>query len=162
MNEIAVSVSRLPDLPRLRLPVLGGHWRPILCCALGGLTMLLAVTTRRDADRLPVRTLIPAAIVHVAVPASHPQSSAAAMARDAAARSAVLRTAAGARQVRNRFESESSSDDQKQVPVVYNPSSRAFSGPMWKFLLQEPVRPDIDLTHNQTYYGVKVTLPLGG
>jgi hypothetical protein len=33
---------------------------------------------------------------------------------------------------------------------------------MWRFLLNEPVRPDIDLKHNASYYGVKVTLPLGG
>lgn len=44
---------------------------------------------------------------------------------------------------------------------MYDPPHRGFDGPMWRFLLNEPVRPDIDLSHNQTYYGVKVTLPFG-
>ncbi len=46
--------------------------------------------------------------------------------------------------------------------MVYDPGHRGFDGPMWRFLLNEPVRPDINFTHNQTYYGVMVTLPFGG
>ena len=46
--------------------------------------------------------------------------------------------------------------------MVRNPVRRGFYGPMWRFLLNEPVRPDIDFKHNQTYFGVMVTLPFGG
>ncbi|HVM61379.1 MAG TPA: hypothetical protein VMV72_10985 [Verrucomicrobiae bacterium] len=164
MNEIAASVSRLPDAHGLCLPALGSHWRPIFCCTLSAVAVLLAVTTRRDADRLPVQALAPVVSVRAAPVARHPQPSPSAIAPEAAARNAILRPAAPTISVRNRFEPEPSVDTPKPVPVVYAPSSRAFSGPMWRFLLNEPVRPDIDLTHthNQTYYGVKVTLPLGG
>ncbi|MGD0058814.1 MAG: hypothetical protein ABSD58_05290 [Verrucomicrobiia bacterium] len=84
------------------------------------------------------------------------------MAREAAARSAMLRPATDTARVRNRFEPETAIDNPRQVAVLCVPTRRAFDGPMWRFLLNEPVQPDIDLTHNQTYYGVKVTLPFGG
>lgn len=85
-----------------------------------------------------------------------------AMAREAAARSAMLRPATDTAGVRNRSESEAAIDNPKQVAVLCDPTRRGFDGPMWRFLLNEPVRPDIDFTHNQTYFGVTVTLPFGG
>jgi hypothetical protein len=84
------------------------------------------------------------------------------IAREAAARSAMLRPATDMARGRNRFEPETVVDSQRQVAVVCDPARQAFDGPMWRFLLNEPVQPDIDFSHNQTYYGVKVTLPFGG
>lgn len=82
------------------------------------------------------------------------------MAREAAARSAILRPAADT--ARNRFETQTTVNDRKPVTVVCEPAHHGFDGPMWRFLLNEPVQPDIDLSRNQTYYGVKVSLPFGG
>jgi hypothetical protein len=84
------------------------------------------------------------------------------MAREAAARSAILRPATDAARDRNRFEPETAVDDRRQVAVVCEAAHRGFDGPMWRFLLNEPVQPDIDLSRNKTYYGVKVSLPFGG
>jgi hypothetical protein len=53
-------------------------------------------------------------------------------------------------------------DNRKSVTLVSVPTHPGFDGPMWRFLLNEPVQPDIDFTRNQTYFGLKVTLPLGG
>ncbi|MGA2603344.1 MAG: hypothetical protein ABSG14_03870 [Verrucomicrobiia bacterium] len=145
MNEIAASVSREFTTRRLRLPLVSGGRRFVLYCALGSVALLLAVTTRRDADQVPAHTPAPVNRVLVASPGDRPQS----------APSATI-------QVRNRFEPESWGDDRKPVAVVSGPRRPAFAGPMWRFLLNEPVRPDIDFTHNQTYYGVMVTLPFGG
>jgi len=140
MNEIAPSVSR-QSIPRLqRFPAVSAPHRLLLGCTLASVALLLAVTTRRDADRIPA----PAPVL-VASPESRPQSS-------------PLSTA----QVHNRFKPESWGDDRASVAVFSVPTHRAFSSPMWRLLLDGPVRPDIDLTHNQTYYGVMVTLPFGG
>jgi len=162
MNEIAASVSREFTTRRLRFPLVSGGRRFILYCALGSVALLLAVTTGRDADQVPAQTPAPVARVLVASPGGRPQSSLSAIDRDAAARRAMLRPASATTQVRNRFESGSWGDDRKPVTVVSGPRRPAFAGPMWRFLLNEPVRPDIDFTHNQTYYGVMVTLPFGG
>jgi hypothetical protein len=145
MNEIAASVSREFTTRRLRLPLVSGSRRFILCCALSSVALLLAVTTRRDADQVPAHTPAPVARVLGASPGGRPQTSPSATT-----------------QVRNRFEPESWGDDRKPVAVVSGPTRPAFASPMWRFLLNGPVRPDIDLTHNQTYYGVMVTLPFGG
>ncbi len=162
MNEIAVSVSRLPDTLRLRLPVFGVNGRLILLCGLSAVALLLvAKPTGRNGDQLPAQP--PARVVRV-LAAPHGDGSPyspAEMAREAAARSALLRPATDAARGRNRFEPETAVDNQKPVAVVCEPAHRGFDGPMWRFLLNEPVQPDIDLSHNQTYYGVKVTLPLG-
>jgi hypothetical protein len=124
--------------------------------------VLLALTTGRNADQVPAHA--PARVVQVLVAPDGDGSpfSPSEIAREAAARSAMLRSKMDTARVRNRFEPETAVDDRKQVVMVYNPTRRAFDGPMWRFLLNEPVRPDIDFTHNQTYYGVMVTPPFGG
>jgi hypothetical protein len=162
MNEIAVSVSRQLAPPRLRLPIFRGRQWSIFSRGLCAVAVLLALTTGRNADQVPAHA--PARIVQVLV-APHgggPPSSPSAIAREAAARSAIRRPATDTARVRNRFEPETAVDDRKQVAMVYDPGHRGFDGPMWRFLLNEPVRPDINFTHNQTYYGVMVTLPFGG
>lgn len=127
----------------------------MLGCALASVTLLLTVTTSRDADRVPAQAPITA-------PECRPRSSASAIDRDAAARNAMFRPALAATQLRNRFEPEPWGDDRAPVALASVRTPRAFSSPMWRFLLDGPVRPDIDLTHNQAYYGVMVTLPFGG
>ena len=157
MNEIAFSVSRQSIPRQQRFPIVSAPRRFALCCALGSVALLLAVTTRRDADH--ISTPAPAAVARVLVV---PQSSRSAIDPDAAARKAMFRPASATAQVRNRFEPESWGEDRAPVAVISVPTRRAFSSPMWKLLLDGPIRPDIDLTHNQTYYGVVVTLPFGG
>jgi len=162
MNEIAVSDSRQFATPRLRLPVVSGHWRSVLLSAVCAGAVVLAVPTGRNADQVPAPA--PARTVQVLV-ASHgggPPHSPSEIARQAAARSALLRPATDTARVRNRFEPETTVDSPRLVAELCAPTHRGFDGPMWRFLFNEPVRPDIDLTHNQTYYGVKVTLPFGG
>jgi len=162
MNEITVSVSRQLAPPQWRPPVVSGHRRSILLCGLCVAALLFAVSTGRNADQGPAPA--PAHVIRVLV-APHgggSPTSPATMAREAAARSAMLRPATDTARVRNRFEPETAIDNPRQVAVLCVPTRRAFDGPMWRFLLNEPVQPDIDLTHNQTYYGVKVTLPFGG
>lgn len=167
MNEIAVSVSRLPDTLRLRLPVFGVNGQLILLCGLCAVSLLLlAVPAGRNGDQLPVQASAqaPTRVVRVLVAPTGGGSpySASEMAREAAARSAILRPATDAARDRNRFEPETAVDDRRQVAVVCEAAHRGFDGPMWRFLLNEPVQPDIDLSRNKTYYGVKVSLPFGG
>jgi hypothetical protein len=124
--------------------------------------ILLAVPTGRNADQVPAPA--PTRIVRalVAPDSDRSPSSPSGIAREAVARTAMMRSKADTAGVRNRFEPESAVDDRRQVAVVRNPVRRGFYGPMWRFLLNEPVRPDIDFKHNQTYFGVMVTLPFGG
>jgi hypothetical protein len=162
MNEIAVSDSRQFATPRLRLPIFRVNRRSILLCGLCAGALLLAVPTGRNGDQVPVQA--PAGIVRVLV-APHGgelPSSPAVIAREAAARSAMMRSKTTEARVRNRFEPETAVDSPRPVAVVCDPARRGFDGPLWRFLLNEPVRPDIDLTRNQTYFGVTVTLPFGG
>ncbi|MGO9246691.1 MAG: hypothetical protein ACLPT4_15050 [Verrucomicrobiia bacterium] len=162
MNEIAVSVSRQFDPPRLRLPVLRGNRRSILLCGLCAGAVLLAVPTGRNADQVPAPA--PARVVRAlgAPDGDGSPFSPSEITREAAARSAMMRSKTDSAGVRNRFEPETAGDGRRQVAVVCDPVRRGFDGPMWRFLLNEPVRPDIDLAHNQTYFGVTVTLPFGG
>ena len=162
MNEIAVSVSRQFATPRWCFPAFHGKGRLILLCGLCAGAFLLAVPTGRNADQVPAPA--PTRVVHVRRRARQRRIAVLAIgdAREAAARSAMMRSKVDTAGVRNGFEPESAVDDRRQVAVVCNPVRRGFDGPMWRFLLNEPVRPDIDLTHSQTYFGVTVTLPFGG
>ena len=162
MNEIAVSVSRQLTTPRLRLPIFRVHRRSILLSGMCAAALLLAVTTGRNADQVPAQAPARTVQVRVAPSGAGPAASPSEIAREAAARSAILRPATDTGRARNRFEPETAIDNRRQVAVVYDPVHRGFDGPMWRFLFNEPVRPDIDLTRNQTYFGVTVTLPFGG
>jgi hypothetical protein len=80
---------------------------------------------------------------------------------EAAVRNAILQPAIDMAQVRDRFELGSTVENRRELAMMSDTKHQAFDGPMWRFLLYEPVRPDIDLRRNQTYYGVKVTLLFG-
>jgi hypothetical protein len=80
---------------------------------------------------------------------------------EAAVRSAILQPAIDMAQVRDQFELGSTVENRRELAMVSDTTHRVFDGPIWKFLLYEPVRPDIDLRRNHTYYGVKVTLLFG-
>jgi hypothetical protein len=162
MNEIAVSVSRQFDPPRWCFPVFHGKGRLILLCGLCAGAFLLAVPTGRNADQVPAPA--PARVVRVLVAPDGDGSpfSPSEIAREAAAHTAMMRSKTDTAGIRNRFEPETAGDGRRPVAVVCDPTRRGFDGPMWRFLLNEPVRPDIDFAHNQTYFGVTVTLPFGG
>ena len=135
----------------------------ILLCGLCAVSLLLlAVPAGRKAGQLPAQPHARVVRVLVAPKGSGSPYSPSEMAREAAARSAVLRPATDPARARNRFEPETAVDGRKPVAVVCEPAHHGFDGPMWRFLLNEPVQPDVDFSRNQTYYGVKVTLPLGG
>ncbi len=161
MNEIAFAVSRQFAPSRLHPRVLRSHRPSILLRSLCVVVLLLATSTGRNTDRVPARARaqnVPVVVRH----SVEPHTSPSVIAREAAARSAVLRPATDTARARNRFEPEPAVDGRRPVVVVCNPAHQAFSGPLWRFLLNEPVQPDIDFSHNQTYYGVKVTVPFGG
>jgi hypothetical protein len=162
MNEIAVSISRPSATPQLRLPIFRVSHQSILLYGLCTVALLLAVTTGRNADQVPGPASARIKRVLVAANGNERPYSPSAMTREATGRSAMLRSKADTARIGNRFEPETAVDGRRPVAVVGDPTRRAFDGPMWRFLLNEPVRPDIDLTHNQTYFGVSVTLPFGG
>jgi hypothetical protein len=161
MNEMAFAVSRQSAPFRLHLRALRSHRWSIFLRSLCIVALLLAISTGRHADLVPARARTHNTPV-VARHGGEPHPSPSVIAREAAARSAMLRPATDTARARNRFEPEPVVDGRPGIVVVCNPTHQAFSGPLWRFLLNEPVQPDIDFSHNQTYYGVKVTVPFGG
>jgi len=146
MNETAVSVSRQIGPRQQRCLVVSARHRLIRCCALAGAAVVLAVTTGRDADWIPAPTPASVGCLPVVSPKTPPPSS-------------PLSTV----QVGSRVEPEYRGDDRAPVVLVSVPAHPAFSSPMWRFLLDGPVRPAIiDVKRNTTYYGVVVTIPFGG
>jgi hypothetical protein len=160
-NKTALAVSRQFATPQLQLCVVGNRRHTISLIGLCVVALLLGESTARNTDQMPAPPPIRTVAV-VSRTADKLRTPPALIAREAAARSAVLRPAAGIPRAENRFEPALSVDSRHEVTLICNPQHQAFDGPMWRFLLNEPVRPDIDLKHNASYYGVKVTLPLGG
>jgi len=163
INEIAVSVSRQPN-PRRRanLPASSLRHRIILCCALSGVAWLLAVTTTRDAVWIPAPTRASVVCVPVVSPEKRPTPASVVCVPVASPEKRPTSSPLSTAQVGNRFEPEYRIDDRAPLVLVSVPAHPAFSGPMWRFLLHGPVRPDIDRMHNPTYYGIVVTIPFGG